>query len=197
MATRRDRKDCSKLSLRLRTWNRSNNSPEQCWELLANNVASVWTGLKVWPVSNFARQLPTTRNRVCKKTQHVTSNIVGICWPTMLRLFARRRTPLVRFREESTFQRVIEKRRLKNSRDQLPNVSGRVIVSDERERERVNCYSKVHVVWRVARLFAISGISNVNGIVCWLSYCSHIGCSTWTSTGSLPSSRGGGICLRC
>ena len=135
MATRRDRKDCRKLSLKLRTWNRSNNSPEQCWELLANNVASVWTGLKVWPVSNFARQLPTTRNRVCKQTQRVTSNIVGICWPTMLRLFARRRTPLVRFREESTFQRVIEKRRLKNSRDQLQNVSGHVMVSDERERE--------------------------------------------------------------
>ena len=86
MVIRRDRKDCSKLSLKLRKWNRSNNSPEQCWELLANNVASVWTGLKVWPVSNFARQLPTTRNRVCKQTQHVTTllgllvnNVASVC----------------------------------------------------------------------------------------------------------------------
>ena len=30
----------------------------------------------------------TTCNRVCKRTQHVTSNNVGSCWPTMLRLFA-------------------------------------------------------------------------------------------------------------
>ena len=28
-------------------------------------------------------------NRVCKWTQHVTSNNVRSCWPTMLRLFAR------------------------------------------------------------------------------------------------------------
>ena len=54
-----------------------------------NNVASIWTGLKVWPVSNFAPQDPTTCNGVCKRTQHVTSNNVGSCWPTMLRPFAR------------------------------------------------------------------------------------------------------------
>ena len=29
---------------------------------------------KVSPVSNFAQELPTTCNRVCKRTQHVTSN---------------------------------------------------------------------------------------------------------------------------
>ena len=31
----------------------------------------------------------TTCNRVYKRTQHVTSNKVGSCWPTMLRPFAR------------------------------------------------------------------------------------------------------------
>ena len=46
-------------------------------------------GWKVWLVSNFARQHATTCNRVCKRTQHVTSNNVGSCWPTMLRPFAR------------------------------------------------------------------------------------------------------------
>ena len=53
-------------------------------------------GWKVWPVSNFAQQHATTCNRVCKRTQHVTSNNVapvceGLnaackrtqhCWPT-------------------------------------------------------------------------------------------------------------------
>ena len=37
---------------------------------------------KVWPAT-------TTPNRVCKQTQHATSNNVGSCWPTMLRPFAR------------------------------------------------------------------------------------------------------------
>ena len=47
----------------------------------------------IWPVSNFAQQHATTSNnlcnRVCKRTQHVTSNNVGSCWPIMLRPFAR------------------------------------------------------------------------------------------------------------
>ena len=38
---------------------------------------------------NNTQQHPTTCNRVCKRTQHVTSNNVGSCWPTMLRPFAR------------------------------------------------------------------------------------------------------------
>ena len=38
---------------------------------------------------NNTQQYPTTCNRVCKRTQHVTSNHVGGCWPTMLRPFAR------------------------------------------------------------------------------------------------------------
>ena len=56
-----------------------------------NNVASLYTGLKVWPgVSNFAQQLPTTCNRVCKRTQYVTfliqqclellaNNVASVC----------------------------------------------------------------------------------------------------------------------
>ena len=36
--------------------------------------------------------------------------------------------------------------------------------------------SKFHVVWRVAQLFALTGISKVNDIVYWLWYCSHILC---------------------
>ena len=43
---------------------------------------------KVWPVSNFAQQLPTTCNKMCKQTEHVTFNNVGSCWPTMLDAFA-------------------------------------------------------------------------------------------------------------
>ena len=47
-------------------------------------------GSKVWPVSNFAQQFPTTRNNfLCKRTQHSTSTNFGSCWPTMLRPFAR------------------------------------------------------------------------------------------------------------
>ena len=49
---------------------------------------------KVWPVSNFAQQHPTTCNRVCKRTQHVSSNNVGSCWPTRLRPFERGLTRL-------------------------------------------------------------------------------------------------------
>ena len=52
-------------------------------------VASVCKQLNVWPVSNFAQQPPTTWNRGRKRTQQVTSNNVGSCWPTTLRPFAR------------------------------------------------------------------------------------------------------------
>ena len=81
--------------VRLRADGRNNS--QQCWELLAKNVASVCTGLKVWPVLNFAQQHATTSINMQqgvqkKKTQHVTSNNVGSCWPKMLRPFARRLT---------------------------------------------------------------------------------------------------------
>ena len=37
-------------------------------------------GSKVWSVSNFAQQVPTTCNRVCKWTQHLTSdNVASVC----------------------------------------------------------------------------------------------------------------------
>ena len=45
------------------------------------------------------QQHPTTCNRVCKRTQHVTSNNVGSCWWTMLRPFAR---SLIMFRRNAT-----------------------------------------------------------------------------------------------
>ena len=43
-------------------------------------VASICTWLNVWPVSNFAQQLPTTRNNVQLDTQWVTSNnLASVC----------------------------------------------------------------------------------------------------------------------
>ena len=45
---------------------------KKCWEWVV--------GSKVWPVSNFAKQLPTTRNDIQqggKKTQHLTYNNFG------------------------------------------------------------------------------------------------------------------------
>ena len=56
---------------------------KNCWELLAETIDRFQT-------SRFnTQQHPTTCNRMCKRTQHVTSNNVGSCWPTMLRPFAR------------------------------------------------------------------------------------------------------------
>ena len=77
--------------------------PQQCWKSCANgsNIVALRfgdhrtkemlgvVGWKVWPVSNFAQPHPTTCNKVCKRTQHVTSNNVGSCLPTILRPFAR------------------------------------------------------------------------------------------------------------
>ena len=56
---------------------------KKCWELLAEKFNRFQT------LRNNAQQHPTTCNRVCKRTQHVTSNNVGSCWPTMLRPFER------------------------------------------------------------------------------------------------------------
>ena len=44
-------------------------------------------GWKVWPVSNFAQQHPTTCNMVCERTKHISSNKVESCWPKRLRPF--------------------------------------------------------------------------------------------------------------
>ena len=56
---------------------------KKCWELLAEKFDRFQT------LCNNTQQHPTTCNRVCKRTQNVTSNNVGSCWPTMLRPFAR------------------------------------------------------------------------------------------------------------
>ena len=56
---------------------------------LRTNVAKRLTGFKLCRTTpNNTQQHSTTCNRVCKGTQHVTSNNVGSCWPTMLRPFA-------------------------------------------------------------------------------------------------------------
>ena len=55
---------------------------KKCWELLAEKFDWFQT------LHNNTKQHPTTCNRVCKRTQHVTSNNVGSCWSTMLRPFA-------------------------------------------------------------------------------------------------------------
>ena len=55
---------------------------KKCWELLAEKCDRFQT------LRNNTRQHPTTCNKV-KRTQHVTSNNVGSCWPTVLRPFAR------------------------------------------------------------------------------------------------------------
>ena len=56
---------------------------KKCWELLAEKFDRFQT------LRNNTQQHPTTCKRVCKQTQHVTSNNVGSCWSTMLRSFAR------------------------------------------------------------------------------------------------------------
>ena len=56
---------------------------KKCWELSAEKFDRFQT------LSNNTQQHPTTSNRVCKRTQHVTSNNVGSWWTTMLRPFAR------------------------------------------------------------------------------------------------------------
>ena len=56
---------------------------KKCWELLAEKFDRFQT------LRNNTQQHPTTCNRVCKRTQHVTFNNIESCWPTMLRPFAR------------------------------------------------------------------------------------------------------------
>ena len=52
---------------------------KKCWELLAQSH-------QLQTLRNYSQQLPTTCNKVCKQTQHVTcmSNNVGSFCPTML-----------------------------------------------------------------------------------------------------------------
>ena len=56
---------------------------KKCWKLLAEKFDRFQT------LRNNTQQHPTTCNRVCKRTQHVTSSNVGSCWSTMLRPFVR------------------------------------------------------------------------------------------------------------
>ena len=56
---------------------------KKCWELLSEKSDRFQTS------RNNTQPRPTTCNRVCKRTQHVTSNNVGSYWPTMFRPFAR------------------------------------------------------------------------------------------------------------
>ena len=56
---------------------------KKCWELLAEKFDRFQT------LRNNTQQHPTTCNRVYKRRQHVTSNNIGTCWPTMFRPFAR------------------------------------------------------------------------------------------------------------
>ena len=93
-------KDTSPKTLKImcnaRAW------PQQCWRSCAINGSNIVAlrlgdhgtkemlrvvGSEVGPVSNFAQQHATTCNRVCKRTQHVTSNNFESCWSTTLRPF--------------------------------------------------------------------------------------------------------------
>ena len=73
---------CKRIQHCCATLRRSRNE-EKCWELLAEKFDRFQT------LRNNTQRHPTTRNRVCKRTQHLTSDNVGSCWPTMLRPFAR------------------------------------------------------------------------------------------------------------
>ena len=57
-------------------------------EMLAGVWLKSFTSFKLCPTTPM-QQHATTCNRVCKRTQRVTSNNVGSWWPTMLRPFAR------------------------------------------------------------------------------------------------------------
>ena len=56
---------------------------QQCWGLL-RLLARAQTFDRVQTFrNNSPQQHATTCNRVCKRAQHVTSNNVGSCWPTI------------------------------------------------------------------------------------------------------------------
>ena len=57
--------------------------------LLANNGGSCCVRLHAAKSLTGFKLCATTCNRVWKRTQHVTSNNVGSCWPTLLLPFAR------------------------------------------------------------------------------------------------------------
>ena len=66
-----------------RSWNKRNIGTGSCW------LKSL-TGFKLCVTTpNNTQQHTTTFNVVCIRTQHVTSNNAGSCWPAMFRPFAR------------------------------------------------------------------------------------------------------------
>ena len=66
----------------------SHNVVACCWGFLANNVASVCMGLKVWSVSNYTQQVPTLLWFHANGRNMFGPN-VACCWPTMLCPFVR------------------------------------------------------------------------------------------------------------
>ena len=52
---------------------------KKCWEVFSQKFDRFQT------LRNNSQQHVTACKRVCRWTQHVTSNNVGSCWPTMLR----------------------------------------------------------------------------------------------------------------
>ena len=54
---------------------------KKCWEFF--NQKFYW----FQTLHQYSQQHSTTGHRVCKLTQHVTSNSVESCWPTKLHLF--------------------------------------------------------------------------------------------------------------
>ena len=79
------------------------NKTQHCWAqhvasvctpccVLLRVVATCWSLklVKLHPTtSNKSQQHATTHNMVCKRSQHVGTNNVASCRPTMLRAFAR------------------------------------------------------------------------------------------------------------
>ena len=62
--------------------NGSNIEQKKCWEFSSQKLD------RFQILRNNSQQHATICNRVCKRTQHATSNNVGNCWPTTLRPFA-------------------------------------------------------------------------------------------------------------
>ena len=60
-----------------------------CWPTTPNIDGSCCIRLLEAKSLTRFKLCATTCNRVCKRTQHVTPNNIGSCWPTMLRSFAR------------------------------------------------------------------------------------------------------------
>ena len=62
---------------------------KHCWPTTPNIDGSCCIRLHEAKSLTRFKLCSTTYNRVCKRTQHVTPNNIGSCWPTMLRSFAR------------------------------------------------------------------------------------------------------------